>query len=99
MVVQFLIFLAAAIILRHDGENAIKVFRQGRGECERARNLRRMHAEVLVVVAGRRREHETRGGGTDPTRAQCTGSRSANVCHDRLCGHGVDGTVRGAGTL
>ena len=56
-----------------------------------------MHAEAFVVIAGRRRQHEPRGGGKDQNHVQCTGSRYADASRDRLCSHGVDSEARTIG--
>ena len=78
-VVQFLIFLGRAAISK---VVATASEHDAQDECT---------PEVLVAIAGRRREHEPRGGGTDQIRAQCTGIRSEGASRDRLRGHDVEG--------
>ena len=49
------------------------------------------------MIVGRRRELESRCGGTDPHQAKCHGTSFADASHDRLCGRDVDGKARSMG--
>ena len=57
MAVQFLTFQDGAVILKHDGDNAIKSFVT---VVTNTRGHETQDAEVLVVIVGRRRKHQLR---------------------------------------